>query len=732
MAMTDSCNSPQLVHKDSDSQTEQLASQSFPLHTESPSQQSANEGSIPTNDESEHENDGLATEISPPIVGEDSPASYDTTNSHEQSRADAADNANTSSSVPSRGREWRSWKISWWFNSLVLLINICLVAAITVLDQLSVHNNGVVNVPSDGAPAGMHSDAQSSFKVAHYRLNYAFFWTSLPSLVLNLYSLIWAAGAAASYVRQPFVELQRGSNVRRTVMLDYQSYPGFYNWTVAIRHRHYHIACAMFLSLVVSVVVVPLSAHLLVAAPAITNSSAAVQFGKIYNNSVVVREANLQPFIDIATAVHSYGSTPPAWMTTDYAFTPFTSKSRGSATNLSAITDAYSAHLDCQTLDSASYTASYDDQGVDNGVDRGSVTFHFVDRSCPVSLTQVLASDTTTYAFSWCFYCIDQALNRFGMLTGMYSATSLIRLTNISLVSCIPSYNRTTGLLTISSHDVPPLTTNYVSFLRYNTTRMQPDFSEDLEYGINEYTLFSPNTVSFVNAVGYTILSAASRAASLEGKSGMVSGTIQNATERIFKTIYAALVTSEILTPAPTTIIGSGAIVTPVNRLFVTRWVAMCLVVVYLLLLSSHVTLWLYVTKRQSILTEEPKGVFGYSLLLGRGQGDVPLLERIEAEATDAADEVATVVVTGVTKPMTKVMDVAEMVAKVREQQGTGETLAEALKKRFDIDGPRCAWDEETGTIVVQSLPQKPSRKKQSWLTRSTWSSLRSRLSKNK
>lgn len=138
-------------------------------------------------------------------------------------------------------------------------------------------------------------------------------------------------------------------------MLDYRAYPQFYRWVLAFIHDHVRVAFAMILSLIVSLVVVPLSAHLVVGDVSIQQSSVPLCFATQYNDSLLIRNTNLKPFIDIVTAVHAYGSKPQAWMTIQYAFAPFSSTAdittpsftSSTSANMGANTNAYSAYLDC-------------------------------------------------------------------------------------------------------------------------------------------------------------------------------------------------------------------------------------------------------------------------------------------------------------------------------------------------------------------------------------------------
>jgi hypothetical protein len=594
--------------------------------------------------------------------------------SHKESRTDGDDG---SAILPPKN-EWQSWSLSWWFNLAVLITEIGFIVAIIVLDRLSARNDGITTVPDIESS----SFIISLLVIPKIQQYYGLLWTSLPSLIFTLYSFAWATVVAASYERQPLVELQRGGNASRTIMLDYRTYPEFYRWVLAFMHDHIHVGCAMLLSLIVSLAVVPLSAHLLVAAASTHQFSVPLSFATQYNDSLPIASTNLQPFIDIATAVHAYGSTPPAWMTTEYAFAPFSStadtttySSHGSTSaNMSANTNAYSAYLDCQALNSSSYIASYHAQGSDPGIgqvdDVGTLTIDFSDRSCSVQLLLGLSSNTPTYAKSWFATCDGQATNRLGMLAGTYSSSSRSKLTEFSVISCIPSYWHSTGPLTVSLNGASTLASNYIAFTERTSTAMQPAFHDTFEFGLPEYTIYNAAAATNADALGFSILSAANTAAGNDAKAAMATDSILNATELVFTTVYAALATSKLLTPTQRATKGSGVLSEPVNRLFMVHPIAYTIVVVLALVLASHVVLWIYAMRHRSVLSEEPIGLLGNAVLLERS-------------------------------------DLSAVVGRVRKRCGKDENVREGLKKRFDVEEARCFWDEREGRIRVEGLAEK-------------------------
>jgi hypothetical protein len=154
---------------------------------------------------------------------------------------------------------------------------------------------------------------------------------------------------------------------------------------------------------------------------------------------------------------------------------------------------------------------------------------------------------------------------------GTEKGNDLGKLTDLSVVSCIPSYWHSTGPPTVSLNGASPLTPNYIDFTGRTSTAMQLAFSDSFESVLHEYTIFNAAAATNTDALGFSILSAANTAANKDAKAAMAPDAIQNVTERVFSALYAALATSESLTPAESATGGSGVLVEPVNWLFVAR-----------------------------------------------------------------------------------------------------------------------------------------------------------------
>jgi hypothetical protein len=101
--------------------------------------------------------------------------------SHKEPQIDVKE----SPAIPQPKNEWRSWKLSWWFNITVLLTEIGFIVAIVVVDWLSARNGGIVTVPNIESSSSILSLLVTS-KIRQY---YGLLWASLPSLIFTLYSL---------------------------------------------------------------------------------------------------------------------------------------------------------------------------------------------------------------------------------------------------------------------------------------------------------------------------------------------------------------------------------------------------------------------------------------------------------------------------------------------------------------------------------------------------------------
>ncbi|KIW13499.1 hypothetical protein PV08_08687 [Exophiala spinifera] len=465
--------------------------------------------------------------------------------------------------------------------------------------------NGIVDVP----------DPTLSGFVGSYVVgkNYSLLWTSLPSFLFSIYALVWTALVDDSANRQPYIELRRGAGALQTIMLDYRSMPGWKNWYVAFRNRHGHLATGFLLAFSLSTLFQSLAAHLLVGRTAQFSTQVPVTFTSEFNASAIDAKTNLQPFIDISTAIRAYNSTPPTWMTDTYAFERFAVPGGLDGGNITVNASAYSAVLQCNSIDAVDYTVS-----VTNSDSSGDQTLQidFSDRGCAVSQRFLVNSGTPIYAKAWYDFCSNSNIRRFGMSAGQYSASADSHLRDFSVISCIPTYWLINGSLTMSSADGASLT-SIVSFVGSSQQQIDPGVQITFENSLHMYTFFNPAAATNADSVGFSIYSAAQ---ARSGQSSPNASVVQQSTQNFYATAYAALVKNILLQTSSSPRTGVGSVTRTTPRLFIVGEVAWVMVAAMVVVLFCHANLIVYAKRHDTMLDEDPVGLLGAAKLLRRSE----------------------------------------------------------------------------------------------------------------
>ncbi|KAE9363279.1 hypothetical protein N431DRAFT_423829 [Stipitochalara longipes BDJ] len=562
------------------------------------------------------------------------------------------------------GNEWRSWKLHWLWMAALLLVEAGTIIAIIYLERRSATNNGIAAVPQVSA-----SLVSSHFAITNI-WKYGLLWTALPSLLITIYRIMWDMVVSATADWQPFVDLlpQRGKEARnatRTIMLDYRSYPSFFNWWYAFWNHHIILGFSMILSLLLSIGVVPLSAHLFVTALSQSNSTLPLTFTTAFEDSLPAN-ASLQSSIDLATACRVYGANPPPWMTTEYAFEQFTFDAATKSGNVTANTYAYSAYLDCQAFSPSTSTPEYSGDSGD-----GLIAFTFNDRGCAVSIQVGVLNNTAKYATTWHTSCSGSTYGRLGIFAGIYDDTSPFKMAeaNYSLISCIPSYWIKYGSVTVSYQ--PSNAPQFLSFTATNSTNFQPELHQTFEDTIGNYKFLDGSGTIQTDTFALSVLSCAE---TQNPTSPITPSTIQNSIEDVLTTVYAGLVANLLLPPANTPRTGSGNLSTPVTRLYVVTPVAYTIATILLLIFVCNVLLFGYVERHHSILHEQPTGLLGMA----------PIVER---------------------------SDLPAFVAGFRESHRDEYQIREFVEENYTTKNARCYMEESTGKIRIEGLKERIPKK---------------------
>lgn len=509
-----------------------------------------------------------------------------------------AKDAAATPNVTAGGNQWRTSSLHWGWLIFVVLIEAGLIATILYFEKQSASGNGIVSIPQVSV-----SLASSYLSISNV-WRYGLLWTTLPSLIMTIYRIMWDTIVSGASDRQPFVEFQRlqknatPGDSALNFKLDYKSYPSFFAWTVALRNGHIHLGLPMLLSLVLSIAIVPLAAHLIIASPSQSSSSVAINFTKSFNESALAPVISLQPALDLATANRIYGATPPSWMTLEYAFEAFEVGEGSTSTgNITAKTNAYSIQLDCQTFPESS--ATYTDSETQSG---GAVYYNMNDRGCEVSGFLTVANTTSTYIQGWQSNCAGSEYGRVGVIAGTYSDESSIKLANYSLISCVVWYWNTSGSITVSLQ--PSALPQFISFSPNTSISLHPwQLYQQLENTFYRYAFFDVSNTIQADAFGFSVYSYAQ---AKNAASPITPDLIKNCTEDMFQTLYAGLGAKILLQDNSIPQDATGELSTPVTRLYVVTPVAYTIVGVLVLALICNIILLIYTYMTKSILMKEP------------------------------------------------------------------------------------------------------------------------------
>jgi hypothetical protein len=554
--------------------------------------------------------------------------------------------------------EWKTWKL--WKRTTIPLatFDIAIIAVVLALEHTSTTHNGIATISSIPTASATH------FSVSNLNWSYGLLWTSFPALLMTFYRITWESLVTAAADRQPFVELARSkddaSNVRRTIMLDYRSYPSFYRWAIAFRNRHHLLGFSMVLSVLLSIVLVPLASHLFAAAPTDVLSEMTVSLASAFDDESISRQTDLQAPINIAAAVSIFGAIPPPWSTAQYAFQPYEILDNSTNGNVTTRSTAYSGVLDCQVKTGSDFS-------VVNGV--GVITFQGIDRDCAIPEIQANVGNQTigsAYALTWSnVQCGPKAhYTRFGIVTGSYSNSSLGTLSNLTILSCIPSYWMTVGLLTVNV--VPGKPVRFANFIpeENNMTEFRPFFYTDVEDGLPSYASFDPSHSLNGDLWGHLIYSMASRQSS---GNPLDSNVIKTSMETLYSSFFVSMVSTYAFQPSKHVQQVNATLAEPLTRLFVVSPVAWTVAIIMALVLVCNVFLILYSERTKSILHEEPIGLLGNAALLQDS-------------------------------------DVSEIVSQIRGNPPQVFNVRQRVKSEYSPDTVQCWYDDGTKRILVSGL----------------------------
>ncbi|KIW01015.1 uncharacterized protein PV09_07532 [Verruconis gallopava] len=556
--------------------------------------------------------------------------------------------------------EWKTWRLSRWYTVGLLLVEASMIVVILVLERYSATHQGIATVP--------HVETDQDFRLSIISMfwTYGLLWTALPSFLMGLYRIGWDAIVMATAERQPYVEINRdeqdASTARETIMLDYRTYPLLYNWLVAFRLKHVLIGCAMMLSSVLSIALVPLASHILASAPAIITSEYQVTIPYTFD-SAPLASLDLETFISMAKSTQAYGAEPPPWSMSKYAFEAINLTDIDTRQNYTIPVNAYYGQVDCKLLNVPPPSIS------SNSLNQTVLSFNITDRGCVIMPVQVYISENSPsiVARTWESISCGEAAHtsRVMILTG--KPTSLSEMSNLTVVSCIPSYWKTSGLLSIRVEKRSSPTVDKFDEDTANKTEFRPFGANIFEPDLTSYTQLDPKGTFQTDLFAATVYEVAKKSNPADP---LDSNTLKTAMESVWPSIFAYVTAiSLIQSPMERTVEAQARRFE--TRLFVVPPVAWTIVIVMILVLICNALLILHAELNHSILLEEPIGLLGAAVLLQNS-------------------------------------DVAGLVAQVRGEPPDDIKVREEIKKK-DLAGSRCWFDSTTKTIRLSGLGWNPS-----------------------
>jgi hypothetical protein len=556
-------------------------------------------------------------------------------------------------------KEWKSWRLGRPFTIGLFIVDLSIIILIITLERISIRNGGLATVPRVSTDPLQHSSLSSLI------WSYGLLWTALPSFLMALYRIGWDAIVSATAERQPYVDLNatedHASTAGRTVMLDYRTYPILYNWVIAIRMKHGLIAFAMILNSILSLLLVPLTSHLLAATPSVLAKDFNATIFNTFNEAAL-NNADLQPALNIARAALAYNAEPPPWTTAKYSFEPFEIGAAEALRNYTVPVNAYYGQLDCVSLDVPKPQVSA--SGL--GSNLTTYTYKLKDRSCTLSDIVVPIGDPPvekSLHTSPTTSCGDAAhFSRIALWAG--NPISSKKIENVTITSCIPSYWKTKGSLTVSAQkDLLPRVESFVEdtaqlaeFRPFGTRVFEGDLTFFLQ--MDPKGIYSADLLAIIAyEVGRT----------LNPGNPMDGPTLRKAMEKVWPSVFAYVTTTSLIQrPNKRTVLGQQ--MRNETRLFVYSPVAWTIVAILILVAICNVFLILHAEREHSILQEEPQGLLGAAVLLQDS-------------------------------------DVNAFVARVRGVPTVDElSFRETVKRKYTVAESKCWYDGDAGRIRLTGL----------------------------
>jgi hypothetical protein len=437
---------------------------------------------------------------------------------------------------------------------------------------------------------------------------------------MTVYRSMWESAVTAFADRQPYVDLKKsgGRSARTTIMLDYNAEPFIYGWLIAVQNKHFLLAACKLSSVVLALLVVPLTSFLFTAVSFASNTTFPLSFETFPSNILgkFPSYPDLRLPLDSAAAMHIQNATRPPWTDGEYAFAKFVPPVDVGTANVTLETTAYSAQSDCIYIPEPQYRKTILTPG-DTGIPALSININADDRGCQISsfinfrLTPE-HPDTIVRIWTTTSCAADAGWSRFSILTARYTDAST-SVTNFSLISCVPSYWITSGTLVATTDPTSVLSLRNFAPNPSNTSQFRPDaIWRFFETGIQTpdcYDTFSDVDGNEFARYVYRIASKNNPA------SPLLPGAIIDAAQTLFATTFAVFASTASFEPTSSIANGTGVRSVQETRLIVVSPIAYIVLGVLIIVAILNMSLFFY-ARQESMLYEEPVGLLGMSGIL--------------------------------------------------------------------------------------------------------------------
>ncbi|EXJ72404.1 uncharacterized protein A1O5_04908 [Cladophialophora psammophila CBS 110553] len=487
--------------------------------------------------------------------------------------------------------DWKSWKIKQTTLLLFLALTVLLIGGIIALIVVSSVNHGLAPV----------ENASRTVAGVDWRLSLT--WTTLPSLLLQIYGLCVAAVVDAFGFRQPFIELARdgGAIARKSIALDYQSFFPGQRDSQSSGGAHAGRANSQK------------SSKPVIAADSTFYSTTSL------NESI---DWDLSPVIGAASSTLVYGGSYPRWSNGQHVFLNFSSPNLPggniSLPKIVATTQAYFAKLECQTVSGVGdRIIRITDPSSPDG-NGGTWWLNGTDRGCYWSTNLQISNGFTTYLQTsskvTCGAYRDSIFSGRMIIVGATNVN--FNKTVPTVITCIPTYWNSQARISMNldQDSRSPI----LGFELNETKELRPQWWDSFEYELNQVksidtTLTGGTSADSAAGFGRVVLD---NARLINNANAILEETLTSSSQQVFATVYSLLVNDFMIRPNERSVNIIGNLTFTTNRLFVYNISASIILGLLVCVAILLIMIRRYTEGHDAMLLEEPIGIIGYAGIL--------------------------------------------------------------------------------------------------------------------